>query len=338
MAQLTRAHQELFRRGPDETFATFGELTQHCRGQREASVDRWERPQDVVVTSDLTLAIGDNPDFRPNDWSFSQLCRLAGVSKDTLNRLSSKTASHALVETLPRSEKPVQYLTSGDTLRSVHGVSYTRLWNDELLSVVEEYATDFLPPHEAVGGGSGLYCGEQDLFCFLVDPLGWAEIDDQAFAPGFFVWNSEVGRRSLGIQTFWFQEVCANHIVWDATEVLEFSRKHTANVRDGLDQVRAIIEALVAKRNERRDSFAKVVARAMQESLGDDAEKVARQVVASGVPRTLAREAIKSAEQQGRLTVFAVVDALTRLTQKSLYAGDRAELDCKAASLLALAA
>lgn len=50
-------------------------------------------------------------------------------------------------------------------------------------------------------GATGLYCGEQDLFCFLIDPAGWIEIGEEAFAPGFFVWNSEVGRRSLGIST-----------------------------------------------------------------------------------------------------------------------------------------
>ena len=42
----------------------------------------------------------------------------------------------------------------------------------------------------------------------------------ETFAPGFFIWNSEVGRRSLGIQTFWFEALCANHVVWDAVEVV----------------------------------------------------------------------------------------------------------------------
>ncbi|MBF9641228.1 DUF932 domain-containing protein, partial [Streptococcus pseudopneumoniae] len=82
------------------------------------------------------------------------------------------------------------------------------------------------------------------------------EIDGEAFAPGFFIWNSEVGRRSLGLQTFWFQRVCQNHIVWDAVEVVDFSRKHTANVRDGLFEIRRHIAGLVAKRDARRDKFA----------------------------------------------------------------------------------
>jgi hypothetical protein len=338
MANLTRAHDELFRRTADETFPSLAALTEHCQRQRDESVDRWERPQEVLITSDLTLGIDDCPDYRLNDWSFTQMCRLAGVSKDTVNRLSLKTASHVLRETLPTSDKPMQLLTTGDLVRSVHGVAYTRLWNTEILAMLAEFATDFQPPQQAEVGGTGLYCGEQDLFVFLIDPTGWAEINGEAFAPGFFVWNSEVGRRSLGIQTFWFQACCKNHIVWDATEVVEFTRKHTANVRDGLGEIRRIVEALVAKRDARRDGFVSVLKKAMQMRLGDDADEVAETLLQNGIPRGLAKQALEIAQQQGAFTIFSLVDALTRLTQAVTYVGDRTEHDAKIGNLLALAA
>ena len=338
MAVLTRANQELFQRPDDECFSSLEDLAAHCRQMRERSLDRWERPGQIVLTGDLNLALGDTPDLIPNNWSFRQLCRLAGVAKDTLDRLSPKTASRVLQETLPRGEKPWQILTADDTVRSIHGVSYTRLWNDELLTMLLDFASDFQPPQAGVGGKTGLYCGEQDMFCFLIDPLGWTEIDGEAFAPGMFVWNSEVGRRSLGIQTFWFQAVCQNHLVWDAVEVVEFSRKHTTNVHDGLDEIRFLVADLVKKRDQRRDGFVKVIRKAMQEKLGDGAEEAMKQVVAAGIPSRLAQEAVESAQRTGRLTIFAVVDALTRISQRVFYAGDRTELDAKAAALLALAA
>ncbi len=100
-----------------------------------------------------------------------------------------------------------------------------------------------------MNGATGLYCGQQDMFCFLIDPTGWAEIDGQAFAPGFFAWNSEVGKRSIGISTFWFQKVCQNHIVWDATEIVEVTRKHTAGVHSALTDVRRTLETLVQRRD-----------------------------------------------------------------------------------------
>ena len=233
---------------------------------------------------------------RLNDWSFSQLCRMAGVSKETINRLSPQTASKALEETLPRSGKPLQILATGDEIRAVHGVAYTRLWNAELLDVVKEFASDFRPPQLAMDGAStGLYCGEQDLFAFLIDPTGWTEIEGEAFAPGFFCWNSEVGRRSLGIQTFWFQRVCQNHVVWDATEVVEFSRKHTANVRDGLNEIRRIVESLVARRDQRRDSFVSVIKQAMGQRLGSDADEVSKALSAEKIPRHLIKDAMEIA-------------------------------------------
>jgi hypothetical protein len=103
-------------------------------------------------------------------------------------------------------------LSTGETVRSIHGTAYTRLWNADLLDAIADAAPGFSPPQKAMTGGTGLYCGEQDLFCFLIDPTGWADIGGESFAPGFFVWNSEVGRRSLGVQTFWFQAICQNHV------------------------------------------------------------------------------------------------------------------------------
>jgi hypothetical protein len=121
-------------------------------------------------------------------------------------------------------------------------------------------------------------------------------------------------------------------------EAAEFTRKHTANVHDGLTEIRRMIETLVAKRNERRDGFVRVLSQAMAQSLGSDAESVRKDLTQHGIPRNLAKDAIEIARQQGRFTIYSLVDALTRLTQKAKFAGDRAEADAKVSTLLALAA
>lgn len=340
MASLTRANRELYRRGPDESFQTLQELHDHCRQERRYSVDLWQLPQTllpVVHDGELSVTLEKGDAVGLNDWSFSQMCRLSGISKETINRFHPETATLAFRDTLPQADKPVQLLTTGKTVRSVHGVSYTRLWNAELIETIRDVATDFQPPQTAYNGGTGLYCGEQDMFCFLIDPTGWIDIDGEAFAPGFFVWNSEVGRRSLGMQSFWFQKVCQNHIVWDAVQVVEFSRKHTANVRDGLLEIRRHIEALVAKRDARRDKFAEVLKKAMQTRLGSDSEEVAKELGKHGIPQHYIKDAMEIARAQGGFTIFALVDALTRLTQRVTFAADRAEADYKVAQLLSLA-
>jgi len=293
-----------------------------------------------------------------------------------VNKLSSPTAREVFKETLPHGTKPLQLLTTGfgtdEVVRSIHGASYTRLFDADLLSMVREFATDFQPPQEAgfapgglrtgssssptdgteraddspplenleqprTRGGTGLYRGEQDMFVFLIDPLGWTEIGGEAFAPGFFLWNSEVGKRSIGVQTFWFQAVCQNHIVWDAVEVVEFSRKHTANVHESFSEIRRIIERLVAKRDERRDGFARVIGKAMEATLGESSDEVLKMLSGRGIIRSVAKEALKLAQESGRFTVFSVVDALTRLNGRMKHVGERTDADVKAASLLAMA-
>lgn len=342
MSNLTRAHFELFRRTPDECFSSLRDLGEHCREQKDRSFDRWHLPQAIrarpLATNSLAVEAGTDGAFTMNAWSFGQLCQLAKVSKDTVNRLSPETAARVFEETLPAGKKPLQLLTEGDTVRSVHGTAYTRLHNADLVAILHEFATDFGPPQRASTGGTGLYCGEEDMFCFLIDPLGWVEIDGEAFAPGFFLWNSEVGKRSLGIETFWFQAVCQNHIVWDAVEVVEFARKHTANVHESLSEIRRIIERLVQKRDDRRDGFAKVVRKAMETRLGDDAEEVAEVLAKAGVSQALRKQALDLAREQGRFTIFSLVDALTRLSGAFKNAGDRTEADQKAGRLLQLAA
>ena len=341
MSNLTRAHNELFSRTPDQTFETLPDLIRHCQEQKSASTDRWHLPELVrpqaADVGHLELNLGNDGNFCLNDWSFSQCCKLAGVGKETVNKVSTETAARIFRDTLQPGRKPLQVLTQGDAVRAVHGASYTRLYNAELLAVVQEFASDFGPPQKAMTGGTGLYCGEQDMFAFLIDPTGWTEIGNEICAPGCFLWNSEVGKRSVGIETFWFQAVCQNHIVWDAVEVVEFSRKHTANVHDSLSEVRMIIEKLVAKRDARRDGFVKVIEKAMKEKLGDDADAVLKVLAQQGIPRGLAKEATDLAATQGRFTIFSLVDALTRLTGKVNWIGDRTEADQKAGSLLALA-
>ncbi len=263
------------------------------------------------------------------DWSFSQLCKLAGVSKDTVNRLAPETAGRVFDETLSPGSKPLQVYAAEDVVRSIHGASYTRLFNVDLLTMVREFATDFVPPQKAGDGsgendgGTGLYCGEQDMFCFLIDPTGWAEINGEAFAPRRtlphrsrpVVWNSEVGKRSVGVQTFWFQAVCQNHIVWDAVEVVDFSRKHTANVYESVADIRGIITRLVETRDAHgtsptcgwvlspRDGFVQVVKKAMETRLGSSSDEVLKVLAKQDITRTLAKEALEVARRHGAVAM-----------------------------------
>jgi hypothetical protein len=78
--------------------------------------------------------------------------------------------------------------------------------------------------------------------------------------------------------------------------------------------------------------------KAMRQKLGDDADEVLKVLNERGITKKLAKEALEIARQRGSFTIFALVDALTRISGKLANAGDRSEADAKASALLALAA
>lgn len=337
MAHLMKASNELFKRRPDERFNSFGDLFANCKRRREESEEHWCRSllfdSAPGEHSSLSMTI-DDTSFKLNEWSFSQLCRLGGVSKDTLNKLSPGTASLAMRETLPRLRKPFQVYASDETARAVHGTAYTRLYDEEVLTVLNEFQDEFAPPPRGMNGGTGLYAGEQDMFCFLIDETSRVEVRGESFAPGMFVWNSEVGKRSVGISTFWYQHVCQNHIVWDAIDVVELTRKHTTNVHRSLDEIRRAIDQLISVRDERKDAFATTVDKAMDLRIAADTEEASTVLRREGIRPDIIRRVLSEGAD---LTVFGVVDAITRLARDVPNAGDRLVLDSKAASLLASA-
>ena len=341
MANLTRASQQLFARPNDEHFESFQSVHSHSKRMKENSDLLWHLPTEITPSpfgSELGLQIGGKGIHSLTDWSFGQVCSIADVKKDTVNRLSPDTASRVLRETVPGEGKPLQLLTYGNTLRSIHGASYTRIFDADLLEVVRNEAEGFDAPPKGFNGATGFYAGQQDMFTFLIDDSAWVEIGSEQFAPGFFVWNSEVGRRTIGVETFWFQHVCANHIVWDAIEVVRYSRKHTTKVVSALDDIQDIIRRLVRSRDARRDAFADSMQKALSTSLGTDADEATKALTGYGISMNLVKSAVASlAISGGGFTIFRAVDALTRLTGRLTNAGDRMEQDSRIGSLLTLA-
>src|SRR5262245_17665789 len=143
MQILTRASEELFSRSADERFENLVDLVRNCQAQKQESQDRWLLPAAVKpepADLALQLKLGQEGCFKLNDWGFSQLCRLAGVAKETVNRLSADTAAKVLGETLPGGNKPLQIFARADHVRSIHGAAYTSLFNADLLTGVQEFA------------------------------------------------------------------------------------------------------------------------------------------------------------------------------------------------------
>jgi len=103
-----------------------------------------------------------------------------------------------------------------------------RIWNSEITSRLcdLEARGPWQPAPAAFDGSRGLYMGDRDLFAFMVDSGRriFEKLPGGGLSRGFFVWNSEVGAASFGIQTFFYEYVCV-------------STKNSSTIGDKLDAI-----------------------------------------------------------------------------------------------------
>jgi hypothetical protein len=80
-----------------------------------------------------------------------------------------------------------------------------------------------------------LYASDRDVFMFLVDDTHPIEIgklkngEPDLMFRGFYVWNSEVGSKTLGISTFMLRGVCANRNIWGQQDKQSMTIRHSKN-------------------------------------------------------------------------------------------------------------
>ena len=303
---LMRASRELFRRSPDECFPSLDVLQQHFLWQKQESREIWQPPRlagrELRSEQRLMLDAGDDGAYRAERLELWPALPARGSRQGDGQPADRPTAARRL------RRDPAAGPTSrcncsplGGRLRSIHAGQLHPAAQRRTAGRDRGSRGRFpaAARRDSTGQPASTAASRTCSASSSTRPAG-PRSTAKPFAPGFFVWNSEVGCRSLGIQTFWFQAICQNHIVWDAVEVVEFSRKHTANVHEALDEIRRAIETLVRKRDERRDGFCQGhPARRWRPSSGDDAEEVQKVLSQNGIPADLAKEAIDIAQAAG---------------------------------------
>ena len=177
------------------------------------------------------------------------------------------------------------------------------------------------------------------MFAFVANPNAAIKEDGTAepLYRGVIVENSEVGASALRLTRFLYRYLCANHIIWGASQVREISLRHVGNV------------------SERFQQFSVELKRYANESASDDEAKIAsaKKVMIAGTKEQVldklfgiralqvshkALEASYDAvlpEQDGDpKTVWGFVQGMTRASQLSPYADERTKLDRAAGRVL----
>lgn len=262
MQVITKASQQWASRPADERYTSLYDMQRHFHKIRDESYASAVSSRKIEFqaenATDLSVVI-DHPgdvggEFDATHHSFEQICSLVTAPAGYLRSLDARLVADNLNYGLKfkRDAKDTGILVQRNghhTLRAATGPNYGRIWNadvvDELVNRFGDGVTgDFRVPGEfgkAVtvnDRNTTLYASDRDMFVFLADETNRIEISDRrdgksgSLARGFYIWNSEVGDKTLGIGTFLFDYVCMNRTIWGVQQFAEVTVRHTAKAPD----------------------------------------------------------------------------------------------------------
>jgi len=237
-------------------------------------------------------------------------------------------------------------------LRAVNGPNYGRVWDADIVDLLVDRFGDGISGQWRVPGEFGqrvtvtrdnttLFASDRDMFVFLADEENRIELPGRragrsgSFARGFFVWNSEVGKTTLGAGFFLFDYVCCNRIIWGADQYTEVRIRHTKGAPDRwLDEVTPVLR-------EYSQASAKPVVQAIEDARNKHVEADLDQFLANRFGKRMVApiKAIHEHEEGRPIETFWDITVAATAHARSIRNTDaRLELERTAGELLKLAA
>lgn len=365
MSTLMHASNQWANRPADERFADLHSLHDAVTRYREMTVEardvnlRALRITSGTFADDLGQTVEEpvivGPSGTParfSHFSFGQIARRVHAPANYLRSLPTDLVVQNLNHGIERydgeedNENLLFAQNGGLRLRASTSMKYTRIWNTDITSRLIRLTQDnpeWQPAPAAFDGSRGLYASDRDIFCFMVDNDRriFEAAPGGGLSRGFFVWNSEVGDKSFGFMTFFYNYICGNHIVWGASGVAEIRIPHIGNADDRAFKKLAVELRKYATASD-SDDEAKIE-RAMRFELGASKEEVLDAVFKLGVTRKVADQAYDAAEAHtdwygSPRSVWGMVNGITHIAAREVQnADERVALDRTAGKVMQIA-
>lgn len=188
---------------------------------------------------------------------------------------------------------------------------------------------------------AGLYASFEDMFAFMIHPEKVIrDGSEHGLMRGFMVWNSEVGKSTFGIQTFYFRGVCGNHIIWDASDVKTIKLRHVGEAND--KAFRGLEVELSKYANESASDVEAKIEYARKfvlkgKSKEDVLDFVFNMRILTRRDAVAAYDAVVPEIDGDAFTAYGYAQGLTRLSQQTNNADERVALDRAAGKVLEVA-
>lgn len=255
---LMAASQQFMSRPADERFASLTDLHRHTTDQRE-------RSRQAVISSDKMRFLptadghglvmeGKASNAIPTHWSFNQASGLAEVPAKLLRAQCEKGLAALAADNLNAGFSVIRDVTEVGILArenghmelaAATGPRYGRIWNSDVTKNLVDRFGDGVsgdwrapgmfgkPLDQVTAENACFFSSDRDLFVFMADEINRVELPNRranmmgSFARGFFIYNSEVGSKTLGLAFFLFDYACCNRIVWGVEQFEQIAIRHT---------------------------------------------------------------------------------------------------------------
>jgi len=299
--------------------------------------------------------------FFPTHHAFGQLARLVNAPAGYLRGLPAPIAADALNFGL-RYDRDIQDVglllrqNGSPVLAAATGPNYGRIWNSDVAKAILEHYGDGITGDFTVPGEFGkkvpiteqnttLYAGDRDMFIFLADEENRIEIPNRrdgqsgALARGFFVWNSEVGDRTLGMASFLFDYACMNRIVWGACNFEQITVRHTVSAPD--KWIEEVTPAIQAYANSSSAGVVKAVTDARAKRVDNIDEFLAKRFTKREAQNIVSAfqtdEGRPLGTKDGVSNLWDIATGITAFARGIQFQDKRVELERKAGKILDMA-
>jgi len=240
MATLTKASYEWARRKPDEKYETVEACHAVAKADKDSSKVAYAALDSLRVEANegdlMLMPRKSNIPAYFTAQSFYMLClQLEAPAKFLQEHLPATLAAQVLNHQLAKQKNDSLsqlYFHNGDKMKlfGINTEKYTRIYDADILQhlINLKQTNGWHEAPAAFDNSRGIYRSYGDMFCFMVDNERriFGKDPNGGLSRGFFVWNSEIGWRSFGLQTLNYEWVCGNHRVWGAKNIVEVKVRH----------------------------------------------------------------------------------------------------------------
>lgn len=362
---LTQASRQWVSRPADERFLSLYDMQDSQENRRNNSREKHVsiRQIEAQPTQDnrgIEIHGPNGVPYAPSHWAFGQLAARAEAPAGYLRTLPAPMAADCLNFGLKfkRNIDEIAVLLDRTNdmpiLRAATGPRYGRIWNADITRKLidvfgDGVSGDFTVPAEfgravqVSKENTTLFAGDRDMFVFLADEKNRIETPNRrngesgTMARGFFVWNSEVGAATFGVQSFLFDYVCSNRIVWGAQDVKKITIRHTSAAPDRF--IEEIAPALISYSNSETSGIDRALKAAREARIGD-ADKIDEFLAGRfGKREAVAIKAAHMADEGRPIeTLWDAVTGATAFARNIQWQDERVAVEREAGKILDLAA